>query len=553
MIRHVLTLLIGLAILAGAYWTLAALPFPVLFFPFLTSTVTGTLNLVWMAIVLGMMIFGAVWNRPGLIAAPPLFFAIWFCASYANRHQIAAETDPSLVDRAVPAGLKEVRTVTLVSSSAGSCCGQVALLADGLIDRYVHARDDGQGRIGPINLTRIAAATDCTIDELRRSDLLQRAGRTNECLKTTAIDLIPDGLVIRMQVKPYYPMVGCCTVGTINIRQNGEERAVATWHWGRRTVFSFFPLFGFPNAPDPTLSLWDAFPGGPAHMVWIGGRAFTGGDLVAAAYGIDWAAPPKPADVSTAELIRRAVETAKGPSRDGALDIALTIQGKGVVDDDILGVVSSFIETARSSSPAYRKIQEFWFKLDLDQQRKFIELVLARMQDPTVGFDYNDAQFPMGSSWRPERFPGVVDRALRIFEDRHDLRTWQYEQALRLARNGRILSTSAEYVAEQRQRFRLIREDTSTAFVSRAVALKRVYLLRDDEQREFFSQQLDRVPDARLTEYLSAAGWHRNNRDEPTLTAATRLLRERAAVRIAAVQDEKLRRELQNRFRDYGN
>jgi hypothetical protein len=551
MIRHLLALLIGLAILAGTYWTLAALPFPVLFFAFLMSMATGALNLLWMAVVMGMMIAGAVWSRPGLIAAPPLFFAIWFGASYANRYQIAAETDPSLANRAVPAGLKEVRTVTLVSPHTASCCGQVALLADGLIDRYVHVRDDGQGPIGPINLTRLAAATDCTIDELRRSDLLQRTGRTNECLKTTAIDLIPDGLVIRMQAKPYYPMVGCCTVGTINVRQNGEERAVATWHWGRRTVLSFFPLFGFPNAPDPTLSLWDAFPGGPAHMVWIGGRAFTGEDLVAAAYGIDWAAPLKIADVSTAELIRRAVETARGPNRFAALDIALTVQGKGVVDDDILGVVSSFVETLSTGSPSYEKIQKFWYKLELDQQRRFIELVLTRIQDPTVGFDYNHAEFPM--VWKPEEFPGVADRALRIFEDRHDLRTWQYEQALRLARSGRLLSTSAEYLAEHRQRFRLIREDTSAAFVSRAVALKRVYLLRDDEQREFFAQQLDRVPDAKLTEYLFAAGWHRNNRDEPTLTAATRQLRERTAVRIAAIKDEKLRRELQDRFRDYGN
>ncbi|MET0674922.1 MAG: hypothetical protein ABW175_03905 [Bradyrhizobium sp.] len=551
MIRHTLTTLTGLAILAGAYWALAFLPFSVPALAFLLFVIAGALNFVWMALVIGMMIFGAVRNRPGLIAAPPLFFAIWLGASVANRYQVAAETDPTLANRTVPAELKDFRTVTLVSPSDGSCCGQIALLADGLIDRYVHARDDGQEPIGPINLTRLAAATDCTIDELRRSDLLQRTGRTGECLKTTAIDLIPDGLVIRLRARPYYPMVGCCTVGTINVRQNGEERPVATWHSGRRTVFSFFPLFGIPDAPDPTLSLWDPFPGGPTQMIWIGGRAFTGEDLVAAAYGIDWAAAPKAADVSIAELIRRAVEMARGPSRAAALDIALIVQGKGVVDDDILGVVSSFIETARISSPTYRKIEKFWFELDPDQQRKFIELVLTRMQDPNVGFDYNDAQFPM--SWMPERFPGVADRALRIFEDRHDLRTWQYEQALRLARNGRFLSTSSEYVTEQRQRFSSVRDDTSAAFVSRAVALKRVYLLSDDEQREFFARQLDRVPDARLDEYLSAAGWHRNSQKEPTLTAATRLLRERAAVRIAAVQDEKLRRELQgHRFRDYG-
>jgi len=342
-------------------------------------------------------------------------------------------------------------------------------------------------------------------------------------------------------------MVGCCTVGTINIRQNGEERIAATWRSGRQTVLSYVPLFGMPNAPDPTLSLWDGFAGGPFQMIWIGGPTFTGEDLAAAAYGIDWAAPPKTADVSTAELIRRAVETSRGPTRAAALDIALTVQGKGVVDDDLLGVMSSFIEMASISSDAYRQIEKFWFKLDPDQQRKFIELVMARMQDPTVGFDYNHAQFPL--HWAPEKFPGVADQALRIFEDRRDLKTWQYELALRLAKNGQIPFQSTEYVAEQRQRFRSIQDDTSDAFVSRAIAFRRVYLLKNDEQREFFAQQLDRVSDAALEQFLIAAGWHRNGQDEATPTAATRLLRERAAVRIAAVRDETLRRRLQELFR----
>ena len=551
MSRHVLALLLGLAILAGVYWMLANWAFRATAIAYILLAITGGLNFVWIAVIIGMMAFGAIRKHPGLVAAPPLFFAIWYGAALANRYKVAGETDPGLAVRAVPAELRDIRTVTLVTQGSRGCCGKITLLANGLADRYVHAADDGQGHIGPIRLSQLAAAKDCTADELRESELLQRAGRIDECLKTTTIDAIPDGLVIRIRARPYYPMVGCCTVGTINIRQNGEERAAATWHSGRQTVLSYVPLFGIPNAPDPTLSLWDGFAGGPFQMVWIGGPTFTGEDLAAAAYGIDWAAAPKAADVSTAELIRRAVEISKGPTRVAALDIALTVQSKGVVDDDVLAVVSSFIEIASLGSYANEQIQKFWFKLNPDQQRKFIDLVMVRLQDPTVGFDYNHAELLF--RWSDGRFPDVADRALRIYEERRDLKTWQYEMALRLAKNDRIPFKSAEYRAELRQRFRSIRDDTSDAFVSRALAFHRVYLLSSDEQREYFAQQLDRVPDALLEQFLVAAGWYRNEQEEATPTAATRLLRERTTVRIATVQDEMLRRNLQGRFRNRDN
>ena len=430
MIRHTVTLILGLAILAAAYWVLSSWPVMLLVF-FLTRDMAGGLNVLWLAVVLGMMAAGAIRKHPGLVVAPPLLFAGWFAVSVAERYKAEAETDPSLAIRAIPSELKDIRTITLVTNGVRGCCGQVSLLADGRVDRYVHAADDEKGHIGPIRMTQLAAAKDCTADELLRSELLQRAGRIGECLKTTTIDSIPDGLVVRMNVRPYYPMVGCCTVGTLNIRQNGQERIAATWHSGRRVVLSYAPLFGRPNAPDATASLWEGFAGSPRQTVWIGGPTFTGEDLAAAAYGIDWAAPPKTADVGTAELIRRAVEISRGPTRTAALDIALTVQAKGGVDDDLLGIMASFIELSSTHSPAYQSIQKFWFKLDPGRQRQFIDLIVARMQDPAIGFDYNRSELPF--HWNAEKFPGIPDRALRVFEERRDLKTWQYELALRLA------------------------------------------------------------------------------------------------------------------------
>ncbi|MDN4988744.1 hypothetical protein QY049_36990 [Bradyrhizobium sp. WYCCWR 13022] len=542
MTRHIVTLIIGLAILAAVFGALGSSSFPVLVLAFLMHIIVGGLNVVWMIVVLGMMTFGAVRKHPGLIAAPPVFFAIWFGASVWSRHQVEATTDPALAVRAVPAELRSLRTVTLVTRGARGCCGQIALLANGLVDRYVHAADDEKGHIGPIRMTVLAAAKDCTADELRNSELLQRAGHVGECLKTTTIDSIPDGLVVRMKPRPYYPMIGCCTVGTLNVRQNGEERVAATWHSGRTVVLSYAPLFGMPNAPDPTLSLWEGFSGGPSQMVWIGGPSFTGEDLAAAVYGIDWAAPPKTPDVGTSELIRRAVEISRGPTRTAALDLALAIQAKGQVDDDLLSVVASFIELTSFPSSTFDSVQKFWFKLDPDRQRRFIDLILTRMQDPSIGFDYSSAAFPF--HWNAEQFPGVAERAARIFEERSGLKIWQYELALRLANTAAYRSD--QYVDEQRQRFRVIRDDTSDAFVNRLLAFKQVYLIRNEEEREFLAQQLDRVPDAWLERFLQAAGW---SSPSPALTPMTRMLRERAAARIAVVKDDKLRRQLQDRFR----
>jgi hypothetical protein len=64
-----------------------------------------------------------------------------------------------------------------------------------------------------------------------------------------------------------------------------------------------------------------------------------------------------------------------------------------------------------------------------------------------------------------------------------------------------------------------------------------------DEEREFFSRRLELVPDLLLREYIGKTGWHRSP-DEKAVSQATRDYRQRAAVRIAAVSDEKLRRDL---------
>jgi hypothetical protein len=541
MTRNLVALLIGLAVLAAVFWTLSHLRFNALVVAYALLILAG-MNIVWIAVIAGMMILGGVLRLPGLLAAPLVFFAIWFGAAVVDRYEVARGTDPALAVRSVPAQLRDIRTVTLVSRGV-RCCGQVTLLASGLVDRYVEAYDDEKGHIGPIRVSEITNK-DCTSEELRQSELLQHAGRIGECVRKSTIDAIPDGLVVRMQPRP---MVPCCTSGTISIRENGQERVATTWHSGRRTVLAYLPLFGLPATMSPTASIWAASGGGPYQTVWIGGPDFYGEDLVAAAYGTSWEAPPKPVNVGTDELVRRAKDITSGPNRTAAVDLSLAVQAKGAVNDDVLGVMASMIELSSMLSPAHQGIQKFWFKLNPEQQRRFIELIMARMQDPTVGADYNRAELPF--HWDRAKYADVADRAQRVFEERRDLKTWQYELALRLAQNDKFWIKSADYFAEQHRRFLSVRDDTSDAFLRRALAFKRVYFLSRDEEREFFAQHLDRVPDNLVRDYLNAAGWNRNRQEEPSMSAATGTLREQAAMRMAAVQDVKLRRDLQEWFR----
>lgn len=541
MIRHTITLLIGLIVLAIVYGTLMITPFRAAWFLYLAHLVFMGLNAVWITSAVGLLMWGMACNRPGLMAAPPIFFACWFLASVIDRALVASSVDPALLRRDLPAELREIRSLTIVRLGSQTPLISAKLLAEGTIDQYVEAIDDPKGR-GPVRLTRLAPIHDCSPAEIRASESLQASGRTEHCLQTTTIAAIPDGLVVRMvEQHPY----GCCGEGTISIRRNGEESVATTWRWERRGVLSYVPLFGpVGDGPYPTTSLWKGGLGGPLQIVEVGKPRFSDADLVAAVFGFNWNSRPDIVPIDNSELARRAVEISQGPSREAALDLALALQRKNYTGDDMLRVVSSNVEWAYTGSNVDMKLSEFFRHLEPAEKARFVGLILDRIQDPSIGFDYLHAYFGFITSFEPDQ----SEQALRIFEEREDLKVWQYEQALRIARDGRIHYGSDEFAAERDRRFAFLRQDSSPAFVRRTLAYGRVYRGSRDQERDYFRTQLDRVPDAMLEEFLQASGWHRNH-NEANTTEATRLLRDRAATRIAVVSDEKLRRDLQERFR----
>jgi hypothetical protein len=536
--RHILDAVVGTIVVAAIWFGLANLPLPIMAFAYLFPVITGGFNVIVFVVVAVMLLVAAWWRRPGIALAPLLFAALWFTAAVMQRMEIEAREDPKLAERPVPAQLRNVRTLIIESQGTQVCCGLTTLLADGHVDVYVHADHDYDHKVlRSITAYRLGRGDQCGPEDRPRSILLTRAGRTDECIRSETIDAVPDGVVVRMH--PFaraYAAIGCCNRGTISLRSGGSETLQATWYWGTRVVLSYLPLSATPGWGEP-VPLWSTGGGGPMKFVEIGGPAFRQEELAAAVYGIDWRAPVKPVVVSAPELVRRAAALVRLPGPGDslpALDIALNVQDQGFVNDELLDVVAAFVHRAGQGLTTTEKVMRFWQRLSDDQKRAFMEKVFTRIEDPAQGYDFNESVLYFHLP--PAKFPGVAERGTGIFVNRRDLKPWQYELALRIARPPLRLMLDS------------LRDDQSEAFVRRAIAFKRVYLGPTDEEREFFSQKLGLVPDQFLKEYLHRTGWHRWP-TEKTFSEATREYRRRAAVRIAAIGDEKLRRELQETFR----
>lgn len=544
--RHALDLVVGTIIVAAIYFSLANLPLPVMAIAYLLGMIVGGFNGILFIVVVIMLVTAAWWRRPGIALAPFVFAGLWYASAVAERREVAAHEDPKLAERPVPSDLRSVRTLIIESQVTQLCCGQSTLLADGLIDRYVHVSLDDDHKVRGITATTLGRGGECSVADRERSTLLIRAGRTDECLRSETIDGVPDGVVVRMiPFARAYAAMGCCNRGTISLRSGGTETLQATWHYGKRAVRSFLPVFGTHGWGEP-VPLWSQGSGGPMQLIEIGGPAFHHEDLAGAVYGIDWRAPLKVASAGASELAARAVALVNGTphERQSALDLALTVQDQGFVNDELLGVVAAFVHRAGQGLTTTEKIMRFWSRLDDNRKRAFIEKVFARLEDPAEGADFNESTLYIHLP--PEKFPGAADRAANIFTARDGLKPWQYELALRLANNAQM--RVGRTVPETRQRmFAVLRDDDSEAFGRRAVAFKRVFPGWEDAERDVFSRKLNLVPDALLQEYLGKTGWNRWH-TESGLTPATRDYRERAAVRIAAIKDEQLRSEAQRRF-----
>lgn len=542
MIRHTGDAIIGAVVFGVIYLALAQMSLPVIAIAYLLHVITGGFNLV-LGVVLVILLGVSIWRRrPGFAVGPLLFAAVWTSAAVVERIRIEADQDPKLAERRAPTELANIRTLIFESQVTQTCCGQTTLLAERKIDRYVHAVLDNNFKLVRVESYRLVNGGECTPEDRNRSVLLARAGRTDECIRQETLDAMPDGVVIRMH--PFaaaYAAIGCCNRGTISVRENGQERLVTTWHYGKRPVLSLLPLFG-THGWGEARTLW-SFGGGPSQLVELGGPAFHHEDLAAAIYRIDWRAPLAPVALASPELARRAVALAQRPKfgdRLPALDIVTTLQDRGYVDDAILDVMAGFIEFAGSGLSPSMPLLRFWQRLSDDNKRKFLDRVFMRLEDPNQGADFNKTDLSLHLN--TASLAAYAKRAEELFTTRGDLKPWQYELALRLAQPlSRGFRTPA-YFERQRELFQIVRNDGGAGFARHAIGFKRVYLTANDEERQFFARQLDRVPDALLVEYLRVTGFY--SIDLQPAPEVLRDYRTKARVRIAAIVNEVERKQM---------
>lgn len=551
MLRITRDIAIGIGIVALVFLGLANLPLPAAAFDYMEAVIIAGFNAVMLAVAIAMVAIGLRKRRPGLIAAPFVFAALWCSLAVMQRALIQMRDDPTLAQRPVPTELSGIRTLIIESQLSPQCCGHIALLADRRIDRYVHAFQNNDHWVVRFVSSRLArsGSDECSAADKSQSAPLVRAGYTDECMASERIGAMPDGVVVRMQ--PFaraYSATGCCNRGTVSLRSDGREQLIATWYYGKRAVLSYLPVFASAGLGEPS-PLWTMGRGGPGQFVEVGGPAFRPEDLAAAVYGIDWRTPVAPPGVDAPELARRAVQLTKlerHVDRLPALEIAVSTQKAGFVNDDLLRVVAAFVEHAGANTTVHQQVTQFYDLLNDDQKLAFIDIVMARVDSPTEGQDFSDTDLNLAvpASARQR----IIKRAETIFAERRDLTIWQYELALRMARDTRLTKRSDE-IAQQRRLFQLLLNDGTDAFALRAVAFKRVYHRKTDEERAVFARRLDRVPDALLDEYIRETGWLRGS-DERSTSDPTYAFRRSALARIATVADERRRKELRERYPD---
>ena len=499
----------------------------------------GFFNFILPLIGTVLVIRGMMNNRPGLVAAPFVFLALWIAASVASRVYVLYSY-PGLSSREIPAALRTVRTLTIENASSVECCGNVTLLSEGVIDQLVLANKiEGKTRIMS---SRLARGSTCTGTDFKASALLAEAGRTDECIQTEEIEAIPDGLVISIDSSSAPVDLGCCTEGIVSQRLNGKQVVAATWHHGIGRALAYLPMFG-PGSPGKAGGIWSFGSAEVVQRVQIGGPEFSHRDLAVAIYGIDWRALPAKAQISTAELSRRALSFAQKTDlleRRPALDMALALQKRQATDSQILALVASYIDATYLKIEA-GKVSQFWQGLSREQKREFLALVLDRLRIPAQGRDHGlESVFP--GDLRAD-FHEAAEQAERIFAEQSDLKSWQYEFALRMAYDDRLLYGSPEKLSEQQRIFAMLRGGKPADLANRALAFKTVYRISTDEERDFFAGRLDDVPDELLEQYVKKTGWYGSGTGRAVSQAIVDF-RNKAIARVARIPDETARKKI---------
>jgi hypothetical protein len=534
-ISFVCQLIAGLAILGAVWALLLKLSFPVLLLAFVGPQLAFVLNAVWIGLMLGMLVFGARRGRRGFVLAPFVFCAGWLVASIVDREDLEKSIDPRVWAAPLSAEAKAERT--LIVNAHESIDAQV--VRDGYIDRMVVIHHDSGAND---KIWRIAQAS------IARGEACAAAGG-EACLQWRDLGEIPDGLRVESEYQVHINQgARGCAKTHARLRRGSDERELLTWFRCQAYVLSYVPVLGFFNEPA---SIW-GFGGGPVHPVRYGQPDIATRTVISAIYGAPryerTATVPPPATVPPEELIDRVASLARLPnmsSKSAALMLE-EAQRRGVVNARAIETAAAFA----GRDIGWETFETFIDNLTGEQTTLVLDKVFERLETPRI-CDYcagNRRGIPFHAEpWLKlaTRLPdpaAAVARARRLFADRSDLATWQYEEALRimLALSPRQEVQSTLFVA-----FQLLAADRSAAFFDKASAYKLATRSNpSDEQKAVLLTKLDLIRDEQLKDFI--ADFWSVNLSYMQENWPRHVLRQAAAAcdRISRVSDPRLQNEL---------
>jgi hypothetical protein len=540
---------IGLVVLALTFGSLATARFPVLLLAYAAPSIATLFNVVWFAVIIGLVICAATWSKPGLALAPAIFVVLWAGAAVLSQWRLQASIDPKVWLR--PIGLEASAQRTLIVQAFGSIDRKI--IADGHVDRLIRVHLDSSNRsISDIEEISLAKGDACSAEEKRASPQLQNAGRSDECFKWRSLTEIPDGLVVEQifRIAIANGGAGCCNETQARLRSGGEERLLFSWYQGQAYVLSYFPVFGFFA---PATHLWEAG-AGIAHPVRYGLDDIGPITMISAIYGVtpgyrpDHGGPPPRPLLSATETLDQAEAFAKQPNVSPKSVAALLIaaRDKGLVDERSLDVAASLAGRGREGWSA---VTNFAKGLTNEQTELLIEKVLKRLETPGICADCvasKSVANPSLRDWKlrerlsnPEAFH---HRVIRMFVERHDLAAWQYEGFLRIITSLGPQDYPATVNYIQGTVLPLIFSDDTPAYSDKAIAFLRGSHRRPTSAGAKLAAKLDLVSDRDLKEYIARIWIHelnklpqRNARPETYAIAAM------ACERIGRISDPTLR------------
>ena len=438
--RFALQLLAGLIILAVTLALLVSVPFPLLLLSFVAPMIGGGLNLIWLSVLLGMLLIGALRSKPGLVAAPIVFCALWLGASVVSRKMLEAQIAPEIWAAPVSPEAKAQRTLIVNSYESVDR----AILADGHVDKLVKIyHDDGTAARRMTSIEEITLSSD---------DTCAGKGRwlhTQECFKFRDLGDIPDGLVVKRihRIRIGQGPAGCNETQA-KLRERDQERVLFSWFECQARVLSYLPVLGFFN--DPT-SIW-GFGSGPFQLVRYGRADIAPRTVVGAIYGTTYSVNSptrsKTPPASPEELIERAAGLARHPgvSLRSVAALLADAQKAGLVDARSIETAVSLVGRDRE----WTSISPYVNNLTVAQIALFLERTMERLEttgicNECLGTMYSTNFGPWtGSPWtgiraRLPELDSVVARATRLFEQRSDLAIWQYEEAIRTHDGAEVL------------------------------------------------------------------------------------------------------------------